>query len=410
MSVCLNALGVICALGAGKPAVAEALFAGEPGELRVEAGWAPGISLPLGAVRMPLPPVPPSLAASRDNRANRLLLAAALEIEDDIRAVIERHGASRIGVVIGTSTTGIEKTTAGIGHLREAGTWPADYRYADQELGAPAEFLAEWLGLSGPCYGISTACTSGARALMSAQRMLQMDVCDAVLCGGVDTLARLPVNGFLALEALDFARCEPFSRQRRGINVGEAAALFVMTRADGPVQLLGSGASSDAYHISSPDPQGLGAQAAMRAALEHARIDADQIDYINLHGTATEHNDRMESHAVAAVFPSGVACSSSKSMTGHTLGAAGALEAAFCWLTLADAARRLPPHVWDGAIDPDLAPLRFTRIGDTLPPEGVRRLMSNSFAFGGNNACLILGAGPVSKAPAPAHDEAEAAA
>ena len=393
MTACLAALGVICTLGAGKSAVAGALFKGDTSALLPEAGWAPGKWLPLGAVRSPLPPLPDTLAANRDNHANRLALAAALEIEADIRAVIAQFGAARVGVVIGTSTTGIEKTTHGIGHLHEHGTWPDDYRYADQELGAPAEFLAEWLELSGPCYGISTACTSGARALMSAQRLLQMGVCDAVLCGGVDTLARLPVNGFLALEALDFARCEPFSLNRRGINVGEAAALFVMTRGGGPVLLLGSGASSDAYHLSSPDPQGIGAQQAMRAALAHAQLDASQIDYLNLHGTATEHNDRMESLAVAAVFPAGVACSSSKSMTGHTLGAAGALEAAFCWLSLADerAARRLPPHVWDGAADPGLATLAFTQPGDCLPAGGARRLMSNSFAFGGNNTCLILG-------------------
>ncbi|MGH8160143.1 MAG: beta-ketoacyl-ACP synthase [Rhodanobacter sp.] len=393
MTVSLNALGVVCTLGAGKSAVAEALFAGDSSGLRAEADWAPGRSLPLGAVRVPLPPVPTALAATRDNRANRLLLAAALEIENDIRAAIVRYGGARIGVVIGTSTTGIERATDGIGTLRRDGEWPADYRYADQELGAPAEFLAEWLDLPGPCYGISTACTSGARALISARRMLQMDLCDAVLCGGVDTLARLPINGFLALEALDATRCEPFSRHRRGINIGEAAALFLMTRDGGPVQLLGGGASSDAYHMSSPEPQGLGAQQAMRAALTDARLDAEQIDYINLHGTATEHNDRMESHAVAAVFPHGVPCSSSKSMTGHTLGAAGALEAAFCWLSLVDgsAARRLPPHVWDGVPDPELAPLAFTRIGDCLRAGGTRRLMSNSFAFGGNNACLILG-------------------
>ncbi|MEP6898072.1 MAG: beta-ketoacyl-ACP synthase [Rhodanobacter sp.] len=391
MSAHLHALGMICTLGSGKAAVAEALFAGDDGGLRAEAGWAPSRALPLGAVREPLPPVPPALVDTRDNRANRLLLAAALEIESEIRSAIARHGRSRIGVVLGSSTTGIEKTTIGVGHLRQHGAWPADYRYADQELGAPAEFLAEWLDLSGPCYGISTACTSGARAMISAQRLLQMGVCDAVLCGGVDTLARLPVNGFLALEALDAARCEPFSLDRHGINIGEAAALFLMTRDGGPVQLLGIGASSDAYHMSSPEPDGRGAQQAMRAALAHAHLDARQIDYLNLHGTATEHNDRMESHAVAAVFPHRVPCSSSKSMTGHTLGAAGALEAAFCWLSLVDPARRLPPHVWNGVADPELAQLHLTGVGDTLPATGQRRLMSNSFAFGGNNACLILG-------------------
>jgi 3-oxoacyl-[acyl-carrier-protein] synthase-1 len=393
MSAYLNALGVICALGAGKHAVAEALFAGDDTCLRPESGWAPGRTLPLGSVRTLLPPTPPALAATRDNRNNRLLLAAAQEIETDIQTAILRYGRERIGVVLGTSTTGIEEATHGIGQYRREGSWPADYRYAHQELGAPAEFLAEWLDLAGPCYAISTACTSSARALMSARRMLQLGVCDAVLCGGVDTLARLPIHGFHALEAMDDARCEPFSRHRRGINIGEAAVLFLMTCEAGPVQLLGSGASSDAYHMSSPDPAGLGAQQAMQAALTQAGLNATQIDYLNLHGTATEHNDRMESRAVAAIFPHGTPCSSTKSLTGHTLAAAGALEAAFCWLSLVDdrSMRRLPPQVWDGAADPDLPPLSFTRVGDHLPAGGPRRLMSNSFAFGGNNACLILG-------------------
>lgn len=389
----LNALGVVCALGTGKAAVAEALFAGDDSGLRTAyGGWTPNHAWPLGAVRTALPEVPDAFLATRNNRNNRLLLAAALEIETDIRAAITRFGNERIGVVLGTSTTGIEEATRGIERYRRDGAWPADYRYADQELGAPAEFLTEWLDLSGPCYGISTACTSGARALMSAQRLLQLGVCDAVLCGGVDTLARLPINGFQALEALDARRCEPFSPNRRGINIGEAAALFLMTREPGPVQLLGSGASSDAYHMSSPDPSGSGAQQAMRDALKQAQIDATHIDYLNLHGTATEHNDAMESRAVADVFPHGLPCSSTKSMSGHTLAAAGALEAAFCWLSLTDGRtqRRLPPHVWDGENDPALASLTFVQIGDALAA-GPRRLMSNSFAFGGNNASLILG-------------------
>jgi 3-oxoacyl-[acyl-carrier-protein] synthase-1 len=393
MKTYLNELGVICTLGAGKAAVAEALFAGDHSGIRAEAGRLPQRSLPLAAARMALPDLPDALAAHRNNRNNRLLLAAAQEIEAPIRAAIARYGSERIGIIIGTSTTGIDEACQGIAGYRRDGAWPADYRYAHQELGAPAECLAEWLDVAGPCYGISTACTSGARALLSARRLLRLGLCDAVLCGGADTLAGLPINGFHALEALDTARCQPFSRHRRGINIGEAAALFLVTREPGPVELLGGGASSDAYHMSSPDPQGLGAQQAMQDALRDAGLAAGQIDYLNLHGTATEHNDAMESQAVAAVFAPGLPCSSTKSMTGHTLGAAGALEAAFCWLSLCDARdeRRLPPHVWDGAPDPALPALAFTDVGDHLPAGGKCHLMSNAFAFGGNNACLILG-------------------
>jgi 3-oxoacyl-[acyl-carrier-protein] synthase-1 len=393
MDTYLNALGVICNLGQGKAAVAEALFAGDPRGIRSAPGWLPGRAVLLGAVELPLPEVPPALAARHDNRNNRLLMAAAMEIDTDIQTAISHFGKNRIGVVLGTSTSGIEQATAGIAAYRHDGHWPPAYHYAHQELAQPASFLAEWLDLAGPAYVISTACTSGARALISAQRMLRAGLCDAVLCGGVDTLARLPINGFHALEAIDMQRCDPFSHHRRGINIGEAAALFLLTADQAPVQLLGAGASSDAYHMSSPDPQGRGAQAAMREALRRSGLTPAQIDYLNLHGTATEHNDRMESLAVAEVFADGVACSSTKSMTGHSLGAAGALEAAFCWLSLTDRAtpRRLPPQVWDGVADPTLPALDFTTIGARLPTHGPRRLMSNSFAFGGNNACVILG-------------------
>ncbi|MET0330784.1 MAG: beta-ketoacyl-ACP synthase [Dyella sp.] len=393
MSAYLNALGVVCALGAGKPSVATALFAGDHQGIRPEPGWVPDDTIPLGAVRSALPAVPSALAVRHDNRNNRLLLAAAQEIDKDIQTAIHRYGRDRIGVVLGTSTAGIEQATVGIGAYRRDARWPGDYHYAHQELAQPAAFLAEALQLAGPAYTISTACTSSSRALLSAQRLLRAGICDAVLCGGVDTLARLPINGFLALEALDRKRCNPFSANRRGINIGEAAALFLMTREQAPVQLLGGGASADAYHMSSPDPQGVGARLSMQAALAAAKLQPAQIDYLNVHGTATEHNDRMESLAVAALFPQGLPCSSTKALSGHTLGAAGALEAAFCWLSLNDEAGRLPPHVWDGVADPALPKLRFTRIGDRLPARGSRRLMSNSFAFGGNNACLILGDG-----------------
>jgi 3-oxoacyl-[acyl-carrier-protein] synthase-1 len=392
MTTFLNALGVACSLGVGKAAVAEAVFGGAMHGLRDSADWVPGRTLPVGGIDAALPS-PPSAMADRDTRNNRLLLLAAQEIEDELRAAVARYGADRVGVIIGTSTTGIEEATGHIGTRGATGTWPAAYRYTDQELGAPAAFLAEWLGTAGPAYGISTACTSGARALLSARRLLRLGLCDAVVCGGVDTLCRLATQGFAALEAIDDRRCLPFSQARRGINIGEASALFLMTRDAGPVACVGGGASADAHHMSSPLPDGSGAADAMRRALADAGIPAAAIDYVNLHGTATEHNDAMESHAMARTFGHPVPCSSTKALTGHTLGAAGALEAAFCWLVLTDPARRLPPHVWNDDTDPALAPLHFTARGHRLA-DGTRHLMSNSFAFGGNNASLILANAP----------------
>jgi len=398
MTAYLNALGVICALGRDKQEVTRNLFAGDCSGMRSEAGWVPERSLPVGAVAGELAAIPPELIRQR-SRNNQLLLEAALQIRPDIDRAIQTYGRDRIGIVLGTSTSGIDEASQGLAHYIRDQQFPADYDYQQQELGAPANFLADWLQVSGPAYVISTACTSSARALMSAQRLLDLGVCDVVLCGGVDTLCKLTLNGFSALEAVSGQRCNPFSRHRNGINIGEAAVLFLMSKQPGDGQaiaLLGSGASSDAHHISAPEPSGRGARQAMRKALHRAGLQPQQISYLNLHGTATAHNDAMESHAVAAVFPEGVPCSSTKPMTGHTLGAAGALEAAFCWLSLSTDNREhaLPPHVWDGQADPELPALNWVTPATRLTSTGPRYLMSNSFAFGGNNVSLIIGDAP----------------
>ncbi len=395
MTAYLNALGLVCALGRGQAEVSRRLFAGDASGMRAEAGWVPEKQVIVGAVAGELPPLPTDLA-DRHSRNNQLLHQACTQIETALREAIARFGAQRVGVVLGTSTSGIEEASQGIAEHLHQGQFPTSYNYAQQALGAPAAFLASWLGLGGPAYVISTACTSGARALISARRLLDLNLCDAVICGGVDSLCRLTLNGFTALEAVSPARCNPFSVNRDGINIGEAAAVFLMTReanAEGTaVALLGAGASSDAHHISAPDPSGAGALRAMREALAHAGLQAGQIDYLNLHGTATRHNDAMESIAVNELFGAGLACSSTKPMTGHTLGAAGALEAAFCWLALVDG--RLPPHLWDGQADPALAALNLIAGSQRLPTGEARHLMSNSFAFGGNNVSLILGDTP----------------
>ena len=391
----LNALGLLCALGEGKQAVADALLAGDASGMRAEDGWVSDRRLTVGAVRAALPAMPAGFEAAH-SRNNQLLLAAALQIEPELRAAITRYGATRVGLVLGTSTSGIREASDGIARFLHEGELPTEYDYAQQEMAAPATFLADWLGLAGPVYCQSTACTSSARALLSAHRLLQQGLCDAVICGGVDSLCRLTLNGFSALEAVSAEPCNPFSVNRHGINIGEGAALFLMTRESSPIAFRGGGASSDAHHISAPHPQGLGARAAMEKALASAGLAASDIDYLNLHGTATTHNDAMESQAVHWLFPATLPCSSTKPLTGHTLGAAGALEAAFCWLALSEYNRDglLPPHRWDGQVDPALAPLRLVGAGDRLQRTAGRRLMSNSFAFGGNNVALILGDAP----------------
>ena len=395
MTAYLNCLGVVCSLGRGHDEVARKLFAGDCSGMQHQSGWVPERSLAIGAVSGALPAIPAELSA-QSSRNNQLLLDAALQIQGDIEQAIQTFGRERIAVVLGTSTSGIDEASQGIAHYLNNQQFPSEYAYQQQELSAPATFLADWLNITGPTYVISTACTSSARALMSAQRLLDMNLCDVVLCGGVDTLCKLTLNGFSALEAVADERCNPFSVNRRGINIGEAAVLFVMSRQPAgthAIALLGAGASSDAHHISAPEPSGRGAAQAMHKALSRAGLQPGQIGYLNLHGTATQHNDAMESHAVAQVFPQGVLCSSTKPMTGHTLGAAGALEAAFCWLSLTrgDA---LPPHIWDGQADPALPALNWVMPGQNLSPTPQRCLMSNSFAFGGNNVSLIIGDAP----------------
>jgi 3-oxoacyl-[acyl-carrier-protein] synthase I len=225
--------------------------------------------------------------------------------------------------------------------------------------------------------------------------LIRVGFCDAALVGGADAICGLTLNGFHALQALSPRPCNPFSVNRRGTNIGEGAALFLLEPAHGAVALLGAGESSDAYHVSAPDPSGAGARLAMERALAAARLPAEAIGYVNLHGTATPLNDAMEGKAVAGLFGAATPCGSTKGMTGHTLGAAGAIEAAFLWLALDPAFGNglLPPHVWDGMPDPDIPALGIVGLGARLPAGGRIAMLSNSFAFGGSNVSLVLGRG-----------------
>jgi len=389
-SIYLSALGIINALGCGADEVTQRLSCGDTSGLVLSDEWLPSRPARVGRVSASLPDVPPFLARFC-SRNNRLLLAALEQIQPEVEAVIRRFGGARIGIVLGTSTSGIAEGEAAIAAHGASGQVPSGYDYVQQELGAPAIFLAQLLNVSGPAYCVSTACTSSAKAFVSARNLLLHGLCDAVLVGGADSLCRLTVNGFAALESLSVDVCQPMSRNRKGINIGEGAALFIMTREKSALALLGAGESSDAYHISAPQPDGIGAEAAMRAALADADLPAAAVDYLNLHATATPKNDEMESRAVSRVFPAGVAVSGTKSLTGHALGAAGATELGLCWLALR--AGFMPMHAWDGEADPDLPKLDLVERGRKFPRQGERGrvCMSNSFAFGGSNASLLIG-------------------
>lgn len=390
-AIYLNELGIVCALGAGKQVVTDALFASDaPRGVAMSERWTPGRPLALGACEETLPELD-SLPVELRSRNNALLRLALNEIRPAAALAIDVYGAARVAIVLGTSTSGIAESERANRFLAGNDHWPNDFHYAQQELGNPARFLARALGTCGPAHVISTACSSSAKAIASGARLLHAGLADAVIAGGADSLCAFTIAGFQSLEAVSGARCNPFSANRCGINIGEGAALFLMTREPGAVRLAGTGESADAHHMSAPDPSGRGAFQAISQALDRARLAPGDIDYINLHGTATLQNDAMESVVVASLFGHAVPCSSSKPLTGHTLGAAGAIEAALCWLTLANnPQQQLPPHWWDGRADPALPPLHLVRPGE-IAGRSLRYLLSQSFAFGGSNAALIFG-------------------
>ncbi|MFB2759631.1 beta-ketoacyl-[acyl-carrier-protein] synthase family protein [Shewanella xiamenensis] len=396
--VAITQIGLCTPLGQTPEQVLARLIAGDTSAMQTSDTLLFGQSTLVAPVTAPLPAIPAALAQF-DCRNNQLLLAAAQQITDTVEQAKQTYGADRIGVVLGTSTSGISKGEAALAYRNQHGHFPADYHYFQQELGSTSDFLRQLFALQGPCYTISTACSSSAKVFASAKRLLQAKLCDMVIVGGIDSLCQLTVNGFHALESVSKGHCNPFSANRDGINIGEGAALFTLTLAtdntaiEACVLLAGIGESSDAHHMSAPHPEGAGAIAAMQAALADAQISAQDIDYINLHGTATPKNDAMESRAVLSVFgDTPPPASSTKPLVGHTLGAAGAIEAAFCYLLLSqhNHSFALPPHRFDGQQDPQdpsialVAPMQCAEHGK------LNYVMSNSFAFGGSNASLIF--------------------
>jgi 3-oxoacyl-[acyl-carrier-protein] synthase-1 len=312
-----------------------------------------------------------------------------------VDVAIQRYGRDRVGVVMGSSTSGIEEGEDAVRSLAEGSGLPERYAYSQQQMGTVSEVISRVLDVRGPSYTISTACSSSAKIFRAADNLIQAGLCDCVVAGGFDSLCKLTTNGFSALELVSDEITNPFSKNRKGITIGEGGAIFLLERRDkGQVQedavyVGGVGESSDAYHISSPDPTAAGAVTAIRAALSQASVRPEEIGYINLHGTGTPHNDSMEALAIRQVFSEAVPCSSTKPLVGHMLGASGATEAAFCWMVLRDSARRLPPHLFDGVVDPALPPLHFAG-KDARGAGPLRYALSNSFGFGGSNCAVVL--------------------
>ena len=387
--VYIHAYAMNSALGHTQQICAQRLADGFSPDMLLQSGWLNDEkNTVVGKVVSDLPLIEPRFK-HKNTRNNRLALSALSQIESQIELVRNKFGADRVAVITGTSTSGISDGELALTVKHQTGELPGEYHYHQQELGNLSEFVADYLQLTGPVYTISTACSSSGRVFLSAKRLLKAGFVDAVVVGGCDTLCKLTLNGFHGLDALSETLCNPFSENRNGINIGEAAAFMLLTsyENDSNLALLGAGDSSDAHHISAPHPEGKGAIESMQKALMDAQLKASQIGYINAHGTATKLNDAMETKAIYALFADSVPVSSTKPFTGHALGTASILEAVICALVL-ERDLDLPKQINDGDYDQSLAPLYFVKEPQKLQKSAI---LSNSFAFGGNNISLIFG-------------------
>lgn len=376
-TVYIHDFSVISALGGDVEATRSLLLSDDPPPVSGHWTLMDGRVIPAGQV----PPLPDEKAFG--SRCNAFAHHCLERVDSQL---FQKTKKSRLAVVIGTSSCGLLENGEAFRRRLADGRWPDGFNLELQEFTNVADNIARAIGAQGPTYGISTACSSGAKALASGARLILSGVADVVIAGGFDALCDLTINGFASLEAIADNVSNPFSRNRRGINLGEGGALFVLSSEPSPLALTGWGESADAYHMSAPDPQGKGAEAAMRQALARAGQQPSDIGYLNLHGTGTKLNDQMEALAVTRVFGGELPCSTTKPMTGHLLGAAGAVEAAFTLMAME--CGRLPIQLWDGEADPEIAPLRLVGIADRF--QAIRSAMSCSYAFGGNNVALLL--------------------
>ncbi len=384
----LTASSLVTAAGRGRQAMGAALAEGRSGLRPLDEG---GLTLYAGAVDGVDAIALPAALAAYDCRNNRLAeLALATDgFAERVAAALERYGRDRVGIFLATSTGGMRETEA---HFRQLGPEeilpPSFSLETTHRLSATTDYLCARLCIAGPAQSISTACSSSAKVWASAARHMAAGLCDAAVIGGVDSLCRTTLFGFNALELTAQGPCRPFAPDRDGLCLGEAAALGLLEaepRTGASLALLGYGESTDAHHMSTPHPEALGARLAMRRALARAGVDAGAIDYVNLHGTATPFNDATEDQAVVAELGTAVPVSSTKGWTGHTLGAAGMVEALLCELAVSEGL--LPQTLNTDRIDDTM------RANILLEPRHAspQRVLSNSFGFGGNNCALVFG-------------------
>ncbi len=386
----IHAYTLVSALGLGTAATLRALIDGHSGLRPNDFGPAAGIDTFIGRIDgVEAQPLPEEFAPweCRNHRLAELTLA-----QDGFYAAVtaarDRFGPDRVALLVGTSTSGMLSGELAYRARYGTGQLPAEFSYPhSQELAALSQYLQLRLGLAGPAWTVSTACSSSAKVFADAHRLISAGVCDAAVVGGVDSLCLTTLYGFSSLELVSRRPCRPWDIGRDGISIGEAAGFALLTRYEGGsgLALLGYGESSDAYHMSTPHPEGIGARLAMEQALAQAAVGPEAVDYINLHGTATRANDRSEDRAVTTLFGSGVAASSTKGWTGHTLGAAGITEAVVSWLCIEH--DLMPGSLNTEQLDPELH-CHLLLENERRP---VARVLSNSFGFGGSNCALLFG-------------------
>ncbi|MDX8397499.1 MAG: beta-ketoacyl-ACP synthase [Mariprofundaceae bacterium] len=390
-AVYMTSYSAITACGQGTQSLLQALTE-QCSYLKPATLIQPDFTMYTGEVSQALPEVSKALKAY-DTRNAQLALAAldceGAKFRQAVEEAKQAYGAARLGVVIGTSTSGIYETELMYQKHESSGESSDLFDLKRQHAWiATADFVQKELQLTGPCYAISTACSSSGKAIAAAQRMIAADICDAVVVGGVDSMCHLTVYGFHSLELTSEVPCTPLDQHRNGISLGEAAGLLLVERHDragDSLSLLAYGESSDAHHMTAPHPEGEGSKQAMQIALQRAGLKAEAIDYVNLHATGTRLNDQSEMRAMAALFGADTPCSATKGITGHTLGAAGAVEAIIALLALE---HQFIPGTWGlKQLDKDFD---NNVVAELLQDQKLSYVMSNNFGFGGNNVSLIF--------------------
>lgn len=382
---------VISAVGSGNEFLSN-ILSGKTG-ISYSDSFIKDKSIPVGIVKdlsVSIKDIPLKLQLEEFNtRAVFMLMPLLVNLQDKVDALKRKYGSERIGISFGTTNPGMEENLEAFRYYHKTGDF-SKYSIHRNSLYNPARFCALFYDIKGPVFTISTACTSGIKAVIQGYRLIQSGLCDAVICGGSDSLNSLTVNGFNNLQILSDSNSNPFSRNRDGVNLGEASVLFLLTKDKeySDIRIKSFSSNNDAFHITKQNPQ---SPYALKLLSDLQKGMGDEsIDYINLHATGTVPNDQVESFAINQVFGSNVLCSGIKQLTGHTLGVAGSLEAALCVLLADKRETTLPPHIYDGEYDENISTVNLVKKDDTNKYK-IQNTASLNFAFGGDNSAIAVG-------------------